>query len=244
MAIDDHPFDASEKQFKLEDSSLSPVTKILLNLAMLISWPWPFDKAFSYLRDRSGADPAQRAKVMLEACMNEVRKHDAEISEIKKNLSGGAAKAREDATADLVVDATRKAVNTRSLKRVERIGIILANGVVQKTLHSDRIEEMMRIAMELDDVDLRYLAELVRIEGDTVSASGRVTRHRAYTAWESGTWGNGTDPELDSVFSKLASYGLVVQIPPPNNLNIMADFQNRYALLPKGLHFCALVTAA
>ena len=49
------------------------------------------------------------------------------------------------------------------------------------------------------------------------------------------------DPELDSTFSKLESFGLVVRLAPPNNLNIMADFQNRYALLRKGLDFAGFV---
>jgi hypothetical protein len=39
------------------------------------------------------------------------------------------------------------------------------------------------------------------------------------------------------VFRKLESYGLTARIPPPNNLNIMDGFQNRYVLLKKGLRF-------
>jgi hypothetical protein len=48
-------------------------------------------------------------------------------------------------------------------------------------------------------------------------------------------------PELDSVFNKLESYGLVTRIHPPNNINIMADYQSRYVLLPKGVRFVALI---
>ena len=241
MAIDDHPFDALEKHLKLEESSVSPLIKLLLMLCSVVSWMWPFDKAFAFLKDRAGVDSAHKSAVMLEACMNEVRKHDVELAAIRSALSPSAAQEREESTGALIVDATRKAINTRSLKRIERIGVILANGVVQKTLHSDHIEEMMRIAMELSDPDIDHLGELVRIEGDTLASQGRITRHDAYTKWEHGRWGSSVNPELDSVFSKLASYGLVAPVPPPNNLNIMADFQNRYALLPKGLHFYALI---
>jgi hypothetical protein len=46
------------------------------------------------------------------------------------------------------------------------------------------------------------------------------------------------------VFSKLESYGLVARIPPPNNLNISADFQNRYVLLKKGARFATLIREA
>lgn len=243
MAIDDHPFDALEKQFELEESSISPVTNLLLTLCSLVSCIWPLDKAFAFLKDRAGGDSAHKTRVMLEACMNEVRKHDSELSAIRSALSPSAAREREEVTAALVIDATRKVINTRSLKRIERIGVILANGVMQKTLHPDHIEEMMRVAMELSDPDIDYLGELVRIEGDMVASQGRIARYDAHTKWEHGRWGSNVDPELDSVFHKLASYGLVVPIPPPNNLNIMADFQNRYALLSKGLHFYTLIKA-
>lgn len=64
---------------------------------------------------------------------------------------------------------------------------------------------------------------------------------QCHQAWEGGFWKNNTDPSTDSVFGKLESYGLCSRIPPPNNLNIMADFQNRYALLQKGLRFVTLV---
>ncbi len=205
---------------------------------------WPFDKAFSFLKDNSSADSAQRIKVMLDTCMNEVRKHDAELASIRLALSPQDVQAREEATAELVVDAVRKAINTRSLKRVQRIGLILSNGLAQKTLHPDHVEEMMRVAMDLNDTDISYLGELVRIEGEMITARGRIERYDAHTTWEHARWGTTVNPELDSVFSKLASYGLVAPVPPPNNLNIMADFQNRYALLPKGLHFYMLITTA
>ena len=58
-----------------------------------------------------------------------------------------------------------------------------------------------------------------------------------------GSGGARTEIEIDSVFSKLESYGLVSRIPSPNNLKLMTEFQNRYVLLLKGLHSAELVTA-
>ncbi len=98
----------------------------------------------------------------------------------------------------------------------------------------------MRVATALSDDEVRYLKELVRIEGSQVATQGRTTRYSAHETWERGFWGSGVNGEIDSVFSKLESFGLVARIPPPNNLNIMADFQNRYSLLPKGLRFTIL----
>jgi hypothetical protein len=125
---------------------------------------------------------------------------------------------------------------------VKRIGLILANGTIQPDpTNSDEIEEMMRIAMELSDNDIRYLGELVRIEGKQVVSQGGISRYSAHQTWEQGFWGTRLDNEFDSVFSKLESYGLVARIPPSNTLNIMADIQNRYVLLKKGLRFVELI---
>ena len=100
---------------------------------------------------------------------------------------------------------------------------------------------MMRVAVDLSDCDIEFLRELVRVERSAVQAQGRLERYDAHTRWEQCSWENRVDPELDSVFSKLESYGLVSRIPPPNNLNIMADFQNRYMLFRKGLLFVNMI---
>jgi hypothetical protein len=91
--------------------------------------------------------------------------------------------------------------------------------------------------MNLGDEDLRYLRELVNIEGEIVERDGRIDRRNAHDKWEDGFWGNAPNPAIDSAMNKLESYGLVTRIAPPNNFNINADIQSRYALLPKGLKF-------
>ena len=64
------------------------------------------------------------------------------------------------------MDAVRKAVNTRAMERVKRIGLILAHGFTEsEAIDSDEIEEMMRVAMEVSDKNVPYLRELVRIDG-------------------------------------------------------------------------------
>lgn len=242
MPIDDHPFDALKRHCELEESSTSPVAKTALDVASRLPLIWPFDQAITKLKDHLAADSLDRIRIMLETCMNEVRQHEEEIHNLKRTLSDEESHQRASIVRDLLTDATRKAVSTRALERVKRIGLILANGTsASEPTDADEIEEMMRVAMELNDNDVRYLRELVRIEGEQVVRHGRITRHSAHTAWEQGFWGTRVESELDRVFSKLESYGLVSRIPPPNNLNIGADFQNRYALLKKGVRFVELV---
>ena len=161
-----------------------------------------------------------------------------EVEDLRNRNSPMEFRVRTEAASRLLLDASRKAMATRAIERVKRIAIILANGIVDpRPIDEDEVEEMMRIATELTDQDVSFLRELVLIEGNLVRLNGRIERYTAHTQWERGPWGTKIDSQIDSVFSKLESYGLVSRIPPPNNLNIGADFQSRYVLLAKGLRF-------
>jgi hypothetical protein len=245
MPSDDHPFDALEKQFEMENLSTSSVARAVLGIASLVPFKWPFDKAVEALKGHLAADSLSRIRLMLAACMAEVRKYDDQIRELHDAKTNQHPEVRERISKELLLDAARKAESTRAEERVKRIGVILANAVVGlKIPDADETEEMMRVAMELSDRDIEFLKELVRIEGSLLQARAHIPRYDAHQRWEQGFWGDRVDPEVDSVFSKLESYGLVVRIPPPNNLNITADFQNRYVLLKKGTRFVALVREA
>ncbi len=242
MPIDDNPVRALEKQFEMEDLSVSPVTKSVLQIVSMIPLKWPFNKIAEKIKEYLGTDSKERIRLMIETCMNEVVKNAEGLEQVRKAASEQEARAREETSRELLLDAARKAENTRAKDRVKRIGLILANAVIEpRPPDGDEVEEMMRVAMELSDRDIEHLKELVRIEGETVQARGRLERYDAHTRWEHGWWTTRVIPELDSVFSKLESYGLVARIAPPNNQNIMADFQNRYVLLPKGVRFFSLI---
>jgi hypothetical protein len=236
MPADDHPFDALEQQLEMEDASVSPVSKIVLHIASFIP-VWPFDKLLTKLKEHISADSAHRVRVMVEVCVNQLRKLEDRVSEIRSTLSEQEERQRAEVTKDLLVDATRKVINTRSIERVKRIGMILANGVTEPQVNADEVEEMMRIAMELSDNDLVYFRELAKLEAPNLKQQDHIERYSAYTIWPKGFWGDRVDNTLDSVFSKLESYGLVSRVAPPNNLNIHADFQNMYVLLKKGERF-------
>jgi hypothetical protein len=241
MPIDDAAR-ALKKQFELEDLSKSPVLERLASVASALPLPFPFDKLAERIKGRATSDALERIELMLEACIEETRRLSERIGNLQTINDVQEAQIRQDVLIELVTDAARKAENTRSKERVKRIGRILANSAFEtKPTEADEIEEMMRVATELGDRDVELLRELMRIEGESVLAKGRIERYDAYTRWENGIWGTRLDPELDSVFSKLESYGLVSRIAPPNNLNIMADVQNRYVLLWKGARFAQLI---
>ncbi len=100
------------------------------------------------------------------------------------------------------------------------------------------------IALELSDRDIELSGELIKIEGAMLQTEDHIFRYSAYQTWERGWWGNRIIPEIDSAFGRLESYSLVSRIAPPNNLNILADFQNRYVLLKKGALSATLIREA
>ncbi len=245
MPADDHPFDALKSQFQMEDLSVSPVTKMVLDVISSMPLMWPFDKIIERLKAHLAADSLERMRLMLETCMNEVRKHENEIKQLRVAMTAEESQGREEVLRGLLLDAARKAESTRAKERVKRIGLILANAVVEsKPTDADEIEEMMRISMELSDRDIEYLRESIKIQGSLLQTQDHISRYDASKSWKRGFSGNRIIPEIDCVFSKLESYGLVTRIPLPNNLNFMADFQNRYVVLQKGVRFATLIREA
>jgi hypothetical protein len=243
MPADDHPFDALEKQFELEKMQVSSVSQAICKIASCLDLPWPFDKAVRMLKEHASADSMQKMKLMLETCMVQVRR--LETGEQARTETDTEAQDRVEIVKDLILDGTRKAEGARARDRVKRIGLILGNAIADADLiDADEIEEMMRVAIDLSDKDVKYLKELIKIEGALLESRDYIPRYDGYMKWELGFWGGTTDPELDSVFSKLESYGLVARIAPPNNQNIMADYQNRYLLLKKGSRFAVLAREA
>lgn len=243
MAIDD-PIQALNKQLELEDASASPITRAVIDLVKSLPLPWPLNTAVNKISENMATDSEHRREVLLKTICEEIARLGTrkEIQEFRAQMTPEQLNERTDTSARLLVDGARRASVTRSIERVKRIAVIIAHGVTEpKDVDEDEIEEMMRIAGELGNQDIAHLREIVGINGDALRRNGRIGRYDAFKLWERGRWGTKIDPEIDSVFSKLESYGLVARIPPPNNLNITADFQNRYVLLPKGLRFSELI---
>lgn len=245
MAIDDDPVRALEKQLEMENLAVSPVTKAVITISSSFPLSWPFDKVIGRIKDRFSADSLERIRLLIQTLTDEIRKHEVDLKALQEQSQEQELRIREEVSRDLLIDASRKAEATRSRERIKRIGLILANGLVEKnSVDGDEIEEMMRIAMELSDRDVDFLGELLRIEGATLKDRDHIPRYDAHLKWEQGRWGSRIDPEIDSVFSKLEGYGLVARLAPPNNQNITADYQNRYVLLRKGSRFSQLVKVA
>jgi hypothetical protein len=240
--IDDSPVKRLQHQFEMEDLATSPVTEAIVKIVEKLPLPDILKKGADFLAGHLNKQSEERRNLLLQTVADETVKYGAELDRLKKSVDENSERTKPEVMAELLMDATRKAQNTRAKDRVQRIALILFNALVEpKVADADEVEEMMRVATEVSDRDMLFLRELVKIEGNQLAARDHIPRYDAHGAWINGFWGDRVVPEVDSVFQKLESYGLVTRIAPPNNQNIMADIQNRYALLPKGLRFVNLI---
>jgi hypothetical protein len=239
MTIDD-PIKALQQQFENEERSSDPVLPRVAKLISALPSSSPVGQVVRGLSDallgHLQADRIEKMDLLINTIIDEFRRLEKRLDEMAEQSS--VMKARFERWVPLVVDGLNRAERTRAEDRIVRIGLILTNSFVDSSpIESDKIEEMMRIAMELSDRDIQFLKALVTLQGGIVETQGRIDRFNAWMSWPKGPWGERVDGEIDTVFGKLESFGLAVRLAPPNNLTINADFQNRYALLREGLDF-------
>ncbi len=139
----------------------------------------------------------------------------------------------------LVLDGLKKSEDLRAKERIARIAKILAYAAEQGPTRSpDYTEEMMRVAMALDDNDVYVLRDIENVQTPILSQYGdnigvdeinRIWReHRPRLEGMS-------DGALQSICAKLHSYGLIIQLERRNTQ--LGPNEIPYALLPKGRDF-------
>jgi hypothetical protein len=234
MPIDD-PIKAAETQLAAEERERSPVRRYVSKVSDFV--PNPIANALSnFLRDDSEA----KLQYLIDVMKDEIAylRSDVErlISESKQYRQF-----TENVWPSLVLDAFRKAEQTRAKDRIERIGHILTQSLMQSPPPSgDEVEELMRIAMDLSDREVSLLAEIARLQGPALTGDGSPTQF-SQTSWAAARL-----PQLgmnvEDVFSigpKLESFGLIREtLESRRGTSVPRPWP--YALLPKGLRFLEL----
>jgi hypothetical protein len=131
----------------------------------------------------------------------------------------------------LVVEAVRRAETVRSTDRIGRFAAILSHSLeVGPKDGADYVEEMLRIATELSDWDVKVLdaalRQFVQERAQTPEAENAIAA-RAWLQMKSGISGD----ELASMGAKLQSFGLTTRIE-----GITGD-TNSYRVLERGRRF-------
>jgi hypothetical protein len=216
MPADDHPFDALEHQFALEDASLSSVNRVILEISSSGLLPWPINKVMEKIRSSFNADSLDQIRLMLTTCMDEVRKHEAELKRLREAMSAHEIAQKEEILRELLVDGARKAEVTRAVERIRRIGMILASSSIEsKTVDADEVEEMMRIAMNLSDVDVLILKAAIQQYDRDAKSTSEARNSIAARVWMTVAASQPaaiSGDELASIGAKLQSFGLTSRI--------------------------------
>jgi hypothetical protein len=253
MAIDE-PLNQAISRVAADQRQSDPATKLLKNgfsFAAVISYamkawhsgdPGDYVRALSSgVKSLSDALGESNAEYLLSVVIPEMQR----LSDRFDELEGRHQMYLDTDWLALLADADHKARLTRGRDKVARIGAILNDAAWKPDQAPDETEEMMRVAMAVEDRDLFILSRIARYQrSGHLAQTGRAKHYDAYQAWRMGIAGElrgagFSDGETESRCLKLESFGLISRT--ERNVNIIADDPTPFALLSKGDRFLAFV---
>jgi hypothetical protein len=228
MAIDD-PIDQARALIASDEAQHSPVGSIGVKLLKLInSTPVLKDmlsgvtKPLEIIMETLQRWRTENVSYLLEVVTQEVQRLNREVS----SLSLAHQEFIGEEWLKLVVDGMAKAQQTRAKERVRRMGRVLAHAFEKgEKLSPDTTEEMLRVAMSLDENDVTVLEWLCeRMKSGFNAKTGRVDHETVNDVWglvdqgrtrpqdEHETPAGLSTGDVTSACAKLQSFGLVVQV--------------------------------
>jgi hypothetical protein len=169
---------------------------------------------------------------------------EAAISRVEKNLEAQGVRIDEierrlnsNELFEGIKSATLQAQRTKDKKRLERMALILANGVAENDLDPESLDDMMRAAAELRDADVALLGE-VCISQDSLLQQSHDTYYftELQQVWDQFVQNLDRSKHLRyrSSLSRLESHGLIQKF----RVNTFASaVPDPYALLEEGQKF-------
>jgi DNA-binding transcriptional MerR regulator len=166
-----------------------------------------------------------------------LRKHGTSIDEIKARIESQEFK-------DGMASASLQALRTTQKDRLNRMALILANGMKENDLNSESFDDMMRAAAELKDTDISMLGKLYqlwkplldRTDRSKHSTSSSPNFHSEFqNIWHN--FGRSLNPaeqfEYRGSFARLQSHGMIQQVTFSNS----ELGRETYVLLEDGARF-------
>lgn len=156
---------------------------------------------------------------------------EAALSRVEKNLDAQGIRIEEierrlnsKELLEGIKAATLQAQRTKDKKRLERMALILANGVAQDDLEAESLDDMMRAAAELKDADISMLGKLYPFEKPLLQRMERLRQGKPgslpnlhgeiQNIWHN--FGRSLNPaeqlEYRGSFARLQSHGMIQQV--------------------------------
>jgi len=177
----------------------------------------------------------------------------AALSRVEKNLDGQRVRIDEierrlnsNEFLEGIKAATLQAQRTKDKKRLERMALILANGVAENDLEPESLDDMMRAAVELKERDIVALDFICSRQSKILADAGKWPEHwydNVRKDWQASGFeqsiadqkAGSDDPGLKSSLSRLAAFGFIIAVPPVKTQN--SPGKEPYALLREGKRF-------
>jgi hypothetical protein len=177
VAIDD-PQSTLEDQLAAEERAASPLARFVPRIAeVLEALPLevtPLGPVKSIVQIASRfikKEEEERKTILMDTLLAELRwlkdqhettKEQVRVVQDQQRAAGEEVRFWQEQFPGLVLDALQKAEQTRSRERLKRMACVLAHAAKDGPAKAaDLTEELTRVAMSLDDVDVRVLGELV-----------------------------------------------------------------------------------
>lgn len=173
---------------------------------------------------------------------------EAALSRVEKNLDAQGVRIEEierrlhsDELLEGIKTATLQAQRTKDKKRLERMALILANGVAENNLEPESLDDMMRAAVELKDSDIALLGKICKSQGPLLREKGLTPTNwfgQVPWYWDQFIESEAIDPSMHLVYrsslSRLESHGLIQKFREISTASVGLE---HYALLKEGLEF-------
>ena len=250
MAIED-PISALQSLNASDNRQRSPVSRLAKPFLAIVKLFTPPGGEFTFggieaAVDWLGRREEENRQELVEVLAEELKYRGSQIEQIMAESQEHRRFMAEDMPG-LVLDALRRAEQTRAKDRIHRLARILVHAAeVGPQDGADYPEEMMRIALELMDRDVLVLREIYRaLASSVVGGSRGATPHTtALQQWRNITGRlSMTEGEVLSTCLKMEGYGLVRRA-EDRSKNNLSDEPLAFGLLHKGKDFVEYLQSA
>lgn len=219
MAIDS-PIEQAEAMVETDERRAAPgvISAAARNLSELLMLAGPAGEVvsavLSTITDFGKRQNEENQKYLLATVIQELRFVQGQFGQLEE----GQQRFLNSEGPRLLLEATKRATETRDRERIRRVAAIFVHGVENANARAiAEAEEFMRLSVLMSDTDTLVLREFVKRQSgleERAKKSGRTLREEANWAWRDNKpiFDGLSEGDLQSACSRLQAFGLVVRV--------------------------------